>query len=89
MAERVAAERRRDAMIDAWGAGQASPAPAAAGGFQAAAMGLSQRGIRPVAGRGLLDPVPVQVAARRTAPRRADAPRLRFQELAEAPPRRR
>ncbi len=93
MAQRVAAERRRDAMIDAWGAGQASPPPAAAagagGGFQAVAMSLPQRGGRPVAGRGLLDPVPVQVAARQTTPRRADSQRPRLQELAEAPPPRR
>ena len=92
MAHRAAAERQRDAMVAAWGGDRMQPAPAAAGGgFQSVALSLSQRGSRAAAGRGLLDPVPVQTAAaaRQTTARRADAPRPRFQELAEAPPRRR
>ena len=87
--ERDAAERQRDAMAGAWGGGaRGLSAPAAAGdGFQAVALSLSQRaGRAAVAGRGLLDPVPVQIAA---APRRIDKPRPRLQERAEATPRRR
>ena len=85
MAERVAAERRRDAMIEAWGAASQPGSD----GFQAVADGLSrQRGGRPAAGRGLLDPVPV-AARQPAAPRRAEAARPRLQELAEAPPSRR
>ncbi len=84
---RDAAERQRDAMAAAWGGGQASSAPTAAGaaggGFQAVALSLSQRQGLAAAGRGRLDPVPVQTVARR-----AVAPRPRFQELAEAPRRR-
>ena len=86
--ERDAAERRRDAMAGAWSGGERGSPAAAGDGFQAVALSLSQRGGRPAAGRGLLDPVlPVQpvVAARRGgAP-----PRPRLQELAEAPPQRR
>ncbi len=81
--QRDAAERQRDAMAAAWGGSQPSAA-AGPDGFQSVALSLAQRGGRPVAGRGLLDPVPMRTVARQTAgPRRADAPRP--QELAEAP----
>ena len=84
--QREAAERQREAMFEAWGggSGRASPAPAAPGnGFQAVALGLSQRGGRAaaVAGRGLLDPVPAEIAVARRADRAA---RPRFEEVAEA-----
>lgn len=90
MAHRVAAERQRDAMADAWGVGERRSSPATpateSDGFQAVALSLSQRSGRPAAGRGLLDPVPVQVAAAR----RPEKPRARLQEVAEATaPRRR
>jgi hypothetical protein len=86
MAHRLAAERQRDAMFEAWGGGSgggASSAPAAPGnGFQAVALGLSQRGGRvATAGRGLLDPVPAEIAVARRADRAA---RPRFEEVAEA-----
>lgn len=89
--QREAAERQRDAMFEAWGGsgGRATPAPAASGnGFQAVALGLSQRGGRAaaVAGRGLLDPVPAEIAVARRADRAA---RPRLEEVAEAAPRRR
>lgn len=89
--QREAAERERDAMFEAWGGGgRSSPAPAAPdNGFQAMALGLSQRGGRAaVAGRGLLDPVPAEIAVARRADRAA---RPRPQEVAEATatPRRR
>lgn len=87
MAHRVAAERQRDAMVAAWGGDRAPssapPAGAAGDGFQAVALSLSQRGGRATAGRGLLDPAPLQPAARR-----ADASRPRLQQVAEAPRRR-
>lgn len=85
MAHRAAAERQRDTMAAAWSGDRApSSAPAAAGdGFQAVALGLAQRGGRASVGRGLLDPVPPQPAARR-----AEAPRARLQQVAEAPRRR-
>jgi Transglycosylase SLT domain len=90
MAQRLAAERQREAMISAWGGGDTAPAvPSMTGaeGFQAVALSLSRQGSRAAAGRGLLDPLPVQAAAppgRRTNPPR----RPRLQELAEAPRRR-
>lgn len=88
--QREAAERQRDAMLEAWGGGGArTPPPAApANGFQAVALGLSQRGARSaaVAGRGLLDPVPAEIAVARRADRAA---RPRLQEVAEAAPQRR
>ncbi|GAA0593738.1 hypothetical protein GCM10009416_35130 [Craurococcus roseus] len=87
---REAAERERDAMFEAWGGAGGRPSPTASGiGFQAVALGLSQRGSRAaVAGRGLLDPVPAEIAVARRADRAA---RPRPQEVAEAAatPRRR
>lgn len=83
MAHRAAAERQRDTMAAAWGSDRApESAPTAAGdGFQAVALSLSQRAGRAAAGRGLLDPVPATA-------RRADPPRARLQQVAEAPRRR-
>jgi hypothetical protein len=93
MAQRAAAERQRDAMIDAWGGGGdrgPSAQAASGGGFHAVALSLSQRGgaraAAAAAGRGLLDPVPMEIAVARRADRQQ---RPRPQEVAEASPRRR
>jgi hypothetical protein len=88
--QREAAERQREAMIDSWGGGRRTPSSAAGDGFQTVALSLSQRGggnrAAAAAGRGLLDPVPIEIAVARRADKAA---RPRPQELAEAPPPRR
>lgn len=88
--QREAAERQREAMIDSWGGGRRTPSSAAGDGFQTVALSLSQRGggnrAAAAAGRGLLDPVPIEIAVARRADKAA---RPRPQELAAAPPPRR